>query len=73
MSTRPLQEEEPEVVTINEIPWLRFKGKEVELPQVTGVSSSLSHDGGMWVVTDGKRTKRVESLLKLERARPWLV
>ena len=67
----PPPEEKPEIVIVSGISWLRFKGKEVELPRVTG-EWSLSRDGGVWTVTDGNRTKRVESLLLLERARVWL-
>eukprot|EP00435_Cladocopium_sp_Y103_P064713 s337_g26.t1 len=71
---RLFSEEQPEVVIISDIPWLRYKSKEIELPKPQdGGQWALECQGGTWTVTDGKRTKRVESLLALERARPWLV
>lgn len=63
--------EQPQVVAVEGKFWLRYNGKEVELPKPKDTCEwSVVNVEGTWMVSDTQRRKRVDALLNLARARP---
>ena len=67
--------EVPTTVLVEGKFWLRFEGREVQLPPIADDKSWVINkdDRGLWMISDGQRVKRVTSLLALARARDIVI